>query len=219
MIENFYTRIPQEGNRNKHSIFELPFRMLGIGPSGSGKTNAALNILKSMNGIFVDVTVVTKNSSEPLYQFLKDKLKEMCILCEGIENTPQVDSFDKAYPHLVIFDDMINEKNQKAIVEFYVRARKLNVSVLYLSQSFYQTPKMIRQNVGYLFIKKLSSMNDLARIIRECSLTESKEEVLEMYKLSTKDKFGWLMIDLQKSRYLNGFELIKDVNATTEDDD
>jgi len=94
-IVNFYTRIPKETDEQKHDIFELPFRMLIIGPSGSGKTNGALNIIKSLNGIFVDVTIITRNSNEPLYQYLKEKLKEQCNIFEGIENTPAVDTFDK----------------------------------------------------------------------------------------------------------------------------
>ena len=67
---------------------------------------------------------------------------------------------------------------------------------------------MIRKNIGYLIIKKLSSLNDLARIIKECSITESKESVLQMYKDSTKEKFSWLLIDLIKSKFYNGFNEI-----------
>jgi len=186
--------------------------MLVIGPSGSGKTNAALNIIRSLNDIFVDITVITKNSAEPLYEYLKHKLKDQCSIHDGIESTPSVDSFDKKDRHLIIFDDMVLEKNQKAIIDYYIRARKQNCSVMYLSQSFYQTPIMIRKNIGYLVIKKLSSANDLVRIIKESSITESKESLMEMYKDCTKDKFSWLLIDLEKSRYYNNFDLIKDSN-------
>lgn len=212
-IVNFYTRIPKDGNDEpKHPVFSLPFRMLVIGPSGSGKTNAALNIIRSLNDIFVDITVITKNSAEPLYEYLKHKLKDQCSIHDGIESTPSVDSFDKKDRHLIIFDDMVLEKNQKAIIDYYIRARKQNCSVMYLSQSFYQTPIMIRKNIGYLVIKKLSSANDLVRIIKESSITESKESLMEMYKDCTKDKFSWLLIDLEKSRYYNNFDLIKDSN-------
>jgi len=212
-IINFYQRLPQSNDEEeKHPIFDLPFRMLVIGPSGSGKTNAALNIIKSLNNIFTDITIITKNSAEPLYEFLKNKLKDQCNIYDGIEQTPSVDSFDKREKHLVIFDDMVLEKNQKPIVDYYIRARKQNCSVMYLSQSFYQTPIMIRKNIGYLVIKKLSSANDLSRIIKETSISETKESLMEMYKLATKEKFSWLMINLEKSRYYKDFELIKDSN-------
>jgi len=207
-IINFYQKIPGKDDKIKHPIFEIPFRLLVIGASGSGKTNAALNIIKSLNGIFVDVTIVTKNSSEPLYTYLKEKLKEQCNLYDGIENTPSLDKYDKNDHHLIIFDDMVSETNQKSIIEYFIRARKLNCSVMYLSQSFYQTPILIRRNIGYLVIKKLSSMNDLARIVKECSLTESKEFVMSLYNEATKEKFSWLMLNLEKSRYYSGFEMI-----------
>ena len=88
---------------------------------------------------------------------------------------------------------------------------------MYISQSFYHTPIMIRKNIGYLIIKKLSSMRDLARIIADCSLTETKEEILKMYKEATKNKFGFLLIDLQASKYYQNFELIKDCNNNIDD--
>ena len=47
-----------------------------------------------------------------------------------------MDTFDKDLQHLVIFDDMVLEKKQKAMSEMYIRGRKRGISVCYLSQSF-----------------------------------------------------------------------------------
>jgi len=212
-IINFYEKIQNNNNDDmKHDIFDLPFRMLIIGPSGSMKTNCALNVIKSLNGFFVDVSIITKNSQEPLYQYLKTRLKDQCFLYDGIENTPAVDSFDKQDRHLIIFDDMVNEKYQNAIIEYFIRARKQNCSTIYISQSFYQTPIMIRKNIGYLIIKKMSSTQDLKRIVNETSMSITTDFLLQLYKDAVKNQANWLLCDLQKSRYYNGFELIHDCN-------
>jgi len=216
-IVNFYTQIPSDEDETKHPIFDLPFRMLIIGPSGSGKTNAVLNVIKSLNGVFTDVSVITKNSQEPLYQLLKDKLKDMCNLYDGIEHTPSVDSFDKKDKHLIIFDDLVTCDDQNAVVEYFIRARKQNCCVIYISQSFYQTPIMIRKNIGYLLIKKLSSVKDLTRIISETSITLDKNQLKQMYQNATREKFNWLMVNLEKSLYYSGFTLIYDANSEAND--
>lgn len=208
-IRNFYKMIKKnDENEPQHPIFELPFRMLIIGASGSGKTNAALNIIKSLNGFFVDVSVITKNANEPLYELLQAKLKDLCHIYEGVENSPPLDEFDKKDRHLIIFDDLVNEseRNQKPVIEYFIRARKQNCTVMYLSQSFYQTPILIRRNINFLVIVKLSSVNDLARIIKECALTETKDQLMGMYKEATSVQMRWLMIDMKNTKYYYGFE-------------
>jgi hypothetical protein len=65
---------------------------------------------------------------------------------EGMENIPPLDKMDKDVSHLVCFDDLVLAKNQSAIENYYIRARKLNCSVVYLSQSYFRIPKIIRNN-------------------------------------------------------------------------
>ena len=53
---------------------------------------------------------------------------------------------------LVIFDDYVCEKNQRQIVDYFVQGRHKNCSVIYLSQSFYKTPRDIRLNCSHYCI-------------------------------------------------------------------
>ena len=69
-----------------------------------------------------------------------------------MQNTPDLDKFDKKENHLVIWDDLVLEKNLKPVEEYYIRARKLNCSVIFLSQSYFQIPKIIRSNCSDMAI-------------------------------------------------------------------
>ena len=50
---------------------------------------------------------------------------------------------------LVIFDDYVCEKNQNKIIDYFIQGRHKNCSVVYLSQSFYKTPRDIRLNCSH----------------------------------------------------------------------
>lgn len=207
-IENFYKKsgmskylIRQDNpNLHLHNISVLPFRMVVVAPSGSGKTNFILNMLQKFSagkGTFNTITIITKNKQEPLYEWLEDKTKKTVKILEGIENIPKLDSFNKQDQHIVIFDDLVLEKDQKKMNEFYIRGRKKGISVCYLSQSFFKIPKVIRTNCNYFVILKLSGKRDLNLILSEFELGVSKQELMDMYEYATKDKFNVLLIDVE----------------------
>ena len=104
---------------------------------------------------------------------------------------------------------MINDlKSFPVISEIYTRGRKRSISTIFLSQSYFSTPKIIRQNITYCIILKLGGTRDINSILRECSVGISKEELLSMYNISTKKKFDVLVINLEKSgneRYRHNF--------------
>lgn len=207
-IENFYKKsgmskylIKQDNpNLHLHNLSVLPFRMVVVAPSGSGKTNFILNMLQKFSagkGTFNTITIITKNKQEPLYEWLEDKTKKTVKILEGIDNIPKLDSFNKEDQHIVIFDDLVLEKDQKKMNEFYIRGRKKGVSVCYLSQSFFKIPKVIRTNCNYFVILKLSGKRDLNLILSEFELGVSKQELMDMYEYATKDKFNVLLIDVE----------------------
>ena len=57
---------------------------------------------------------------------------------------------------------------------------------MFLSQSYYNTPKNIRQNINYCIILKLGGTRDINSILRECSIGISKEQLLYMHNKATK---------------------------------
>jgi len=205
-IINFYERIPKDmldnaENPNKHlHNLSLPFRMVIVAPSGSGKTNFLVNLIYLFScgekGTFEDITIITKNKDEPLYNFLVKKCPSIAIK-EGIEHLPQLDKFDKKVNHLVCFDDLQLMKNQEGIMNYYIRARKKNCSVIYLAQNYYQVPKVVRCNCSYLVILKLSGARDARMILSELGLGLNREELQQIYEYATQEKFSPLVVDME----------------------
>jgi ABC-type dipeptide/oligopeptide/nickel transport system ATPase component len=224
---NYYEKIKNVNkiynpNYNKHKI-KIPFRALIIGSSGSGKTNTILNLLKEMNGTFSSIDIYTRQPDEPLYKHLLEVYKknhtigeeEALNIHEGIMDLKPLNEYDETKNHLVIFDDMILEKNLKQVAEYYIRCRKKGVSVIFLSQSYYlndQNWKIIRRQANYIIIKKINSVKELMAIIKDYSLDVSKEEFLKMYEDITKEnKFNFLMVDLDEEpekRFRKNYDVI-----------
>jgi len=208
LIENLYEKIPKElldkvdnPNFNLHRL-KLPFRMCIVAPSGSGKTNFLVNLLSIMSsgkGTFASIHIITKNADEPLYKWIQSK-SDQIIIKEGISNTPDLDKFDKQLNHLVVWDDLILSKNLSMVENYYIRARKLNVSVIFISQSYFKIPKIIRNNCSYMVLLKLSGNREVNMILSEFGLGVSKEQLIALYEFATREKFSPLLIDLEADK-------------------
>jgi hypothetical protein len=223
VLLDWYKEIPKKFLLKQHNPnFEIhgiktPFRMLIIGGSGAGKTQTFLNILHNFGNTFNNIYIITKNKDEPIYNYLEDKLGDKGLtITEGISSAPDLDKFDKEEQSLIVLDDLVLEKNQKAIEEFFIRARKLNCSLIYISQSYYAVPRIIRQNLTYLVIKRLNTLKDLFRILQEYSLGVDKKQIKEIYDSATKaNKQDFLLVDLEEApenRFRKNFNEIFDIS-------
>ncbi len=217
-ICNVYEKIPKnmlDDAPNPHyniHKFKIPSRFIVVAPSGSGKTNFLINLLATFSakpGTFHSICIVTRNKDEPLYNFLASKHDDIKIV-EGLQNTPLLDKYDKHLNHVLVFDDLVLSKSLDKVAEYYIRARKKNVTCLFLSQTFYGIPKIIRLNANYMIILKLSNTRDSNAILREMSLGLTKEQLIAIYEYATKEKFSPLIIDLDcsepKEKFRKGFQ-------------
>ena len=121
-----------------------------IGSSGSGKTNALLNLISQQD----DSDLYEKDLSEAKYEFLIKKredagikhLNDLKAFIEGSNTMDNVyENIDEYSPTrrkkiLIVFDDMIadimtNKKFQAVVKELFVRCRKLNISLVFITQS------------------------------------------------------------------------------------
>jgi len=202
-IVNFYEIIPKKylddvenPNYHLHHI-EIPFRMCVAAPSGSGKSNFVINLIRVFSagiGTFADITIVTRNKDEPLYNWLAGQSDNIHIV-EGIQNNPKLDDFDKKYNHLLIWDDLVLSKNLDTVTEYYIRARKKNVSLMFLSQSYVDIPKMIRKNSTYLILFDLGgSKREQDYIMKEWSGELERDELRLIYNDATSEKLCPLII-------------------------
>lgn len=222
-IVNMYERIPkifldnvENPNFNLHHL-KIPFRMCIVAPSGSGKTNFLINLLHLFsqgNGTFSSIHIITRNKDEPLYKWITSVCDQI-VIKEGLHHTPKLDDYDKDKNHLVVWDDLVLSKDLSMVEQYYIRARKLNVSVIFISQSFFRIPKMIRNNCNYMIILKLSGNREVNVILSEFGLGVNKEELLKIYEYATAEKFSPLIIDMDEDkslRFRKGFLEIIDID-------
>ena len=207
-IINMYDRMPKDfldsvdnPNFELHNL-KLPFRMCVVAPSGSGKTNFLVNLLHLFScgskGTFSTIDIITRNKDEPLYKWITSQCESIRIN-EGLSHTPKLDDFDKTKNHLVVWDDLVLSKDLSMVENYYIRARKLNCSVIFISQSYFKIPKIIRNNCSYMVLLKLSGNREVNLILSEFGLGVTKEELLDFYEYATKEKFSPLIIDMEES--------------------
>jgi len=227
-IRNFYEKIPKHfldkvsnPNFNLHKL-KIPMRTCIVAPSGSGKTNFLVNLIEIFSrgeGTFQSISIITRNKDEPLYRWLQT-LSDAIVVKEGLSNTPSLDKFDKEYNNLVVWDDLVLSKSLEKVEEYYIRARKLNVSVIFISQSYFRIPKIIRNNCSYMVLLKLSGQREINVILSEFGLGVSKDELIKIYEYATAQKMSPLVIDLEAQpldRFRKGLDHIIDYHKLIDD--
>ena len=76
---------------------------------------------------------------------------------------------NKNRKRLIVFDDMIagmlsNKKLSKTVTELFIKGRKLNVSLVFIAQSYVAVPKHIRLNSRHYFIMKILNKRELQQV-------------------------------------------------------
>jgi len=216
---NFYNLTKSSPSINpqykEHGI-KVPFRMLIAAPSGSGKTNALLNLLIAFDKTFHEIIICVKSGDEPLYQLVLDRLKNVKLYENGevppIEDYSQLKDgklkrIDKLQ-RLIVFDDLVLDHGANIkIKEYYIKARKLGFSMCYISQSYYQTPKMIRDNCQYFILGRNLLKKDLRMILQLFPSNLNLDELTFLYNDLTKEPLDVINIDIENRiirRNING---------------
>ena len=61
--------------------------------------------------------------------------------------------------------DMINNKKLNPVVtELFIRGRKLNISISFITQSYFKMPKDVRLSSRHFFIMKIPNKSELQQI-------------------------------------------------------
>ena len=174
-------------NKKENKDNDWPFRMLIIGPSGSGKTNTLLHLINHFHPID-KIYLYAKDTDEKKYQFLINKREQA-----GIKNLNDPHAFieysndmndvlddindynkNRDKKVLIIFDDMIadimrSEKFKAIVKELFIRCRKLNISVVFITQSHFRTAKDARLNSTHYILMKTGNKKELKSIAKENS--------------------------------------------------
>lgn len=210
---NFYDLIPKvekkiNPNYATHGI-DLPFRMLIAAPSGSGKTNQLMNLIAHMDKTFHEIIICVKSADEPLYEMMINKLKNIVVYESGEvpplsqyskidDKTKRLKRLDKKQ-RLIVFDDLITDRRANQIAsEYYIKGRKLGFSMCYIGQSFYQIPKLIRDNCQIFLLGRNLLKRDLKLILSTFPTEITLDEFVDLYHYLTPENLDTVLINIDK---------------------
>ena len=100
----------------------------------------------------------------------------------------------------IVFDDMIadimtNKRFQAIIKELFIRCRKLNISLVFITQSYFSVPKEVRLHSTHYLIMKIHSRKELQNIAINHSADIDYRDFLRIYRNCTTEPYSFLTID------------------------
>ena len=101
---------------------------------------------------------------------------------------------------LIVFDDMIadiltNKKFQQILEELFIRSRKINISLVFISKSYFSVPKNVRLNCMHYYIMKISNQIELSNIAQNHTSDIVYKDFLKMYCNYTKKTYDFFTIE------------------------
>ena len=212
-FDNYTNENKIEQNSKWPYISDHPYRILIVGGSGSGKTNALLNLIHNQPDID-KIYLYAKDPYERKYQYLINKREKV-----GIDhfNDPRVfieysndmqdvykntDDYNpgKKRKILIVFDDMIadminNKKLNPVVTELFITGRKLNISIVFITQSYFKVPKDVRLNSTHFFIMKIPNKRELQQIALNHSSDIDFKDFMKIHKKCTAEPYSFLVND------------------------
>ena len=178
-FDNYTNENKTECNSKWPYIPDHPYRILIVGGSGSRKTNALLNLINNQPDID-KIDLYAKGPYEAKYQYLISKHEKVGLnhfkdpkACIEYSNDMQgvyknIEDYNpgKKRKVLIVFDDMIadminNKKLNPVVTELFIRGRKLNISIVFITESYFKVPKDVRLNSTHCFIMKIPNKREL----------------------------------------------------------
>ena len=94
-----------------------------------------------------------------------------------------------------IADMLSNKKLNPIVTELFIRGRKLNISIIFIIQSYFAVPRNIRLNSTHYFVMKIPNKIELQQIVINHSLDIDIQDVLNLYKRCTAKPYSFLVTD------------------------
>ena len=107
---------------------------------------------------------------------------------------------DKENQILIVFDDMITDmihikKLNSIVTELFIRGRNLNISLVFITQSYFKAPKDVRLNTSHFFITKITNKRELQQIAINYSPDINTKDFANIYIKCTAEPYFVLVID------------------------
>ena len=109
-------------------------------------------------------------------------------------------NLDKENKTLIVFDDMIadmihNKKLNSIETELFITGRKLNTSVVFITQSYFKVPKNVRLNTSHFFIAKIPNKRELQQIAINHLSDINTKDFTNIYRECTAESYSFLVND------------------------
>ena len=202
----------KEHNPNWPEKLDYPYTKLIAGGSGSGNTNTLLNLINQPDiGI---IFCYARDPFEAKYQLPINKRESIVLkyLNDSKAFTEYSNHIDDIYKdieeynlnkqrkELIVFDDLIacmlsNKKLNPIVTELFITGRKLNMSLLIITQSCFAVPKNVRLNSAHYFIMKIPNKRECQHIAFHHSSDIDFQDFMNLYKRCAAKPYSFLVID------------------------
>ena len=95
----------------------------------------------------------------------------------------------------MIADIIKNKKLNSIVTELFIRGRKLNISLVFITQSYFKVPKDVRLNTTHSFISKIPNKRELQQIVINHSLDISTKHFENIYRKCTAEPYSFFVSD------------------------
>ena len=107
---------------------------------------------------------------------------------------------DKENKILIIFDDMIadmidNKKLNSIVTKSFIRGRKLNISLVFITQWYFKVPKDDRLNTTHFFISKIPNKREIQKTAINHSSDFSVKDLINIYRKCTAESYSFFVND------------------------
>ena len=202
-----------EHNSKWPYIPDHPYRILIVDGSGLGKTNALLNSICNQPESY-KIYLYAKDPYEAKYQYLINKREKV-----GLDHYDDPKAFmeysndmQDVYKNIedynpgknckvsIVFDDMIadminNKKLNPIVTGLFIRGRKLDISIVFIIQSYFKVPKDVRLSSTHLFIMKILNKRELQQIALNHSSDIDFKDFMKIFKKHTAEPYYFLVND------------------------
>ena len=196
--------------------------MLIIGPSGSGKTNTLLHLINNLHPTD-KIYLYAKDLAEPKYEYLINRREQAGIKNLNhpkavIEYSNDMDDViddinnynkNRNKKVLIVFGDMIalivfgdmiadieyNKNFKQIIKELFYRVCKINVSIVFITQSYFRALKDARLNSTHYILMKIGNKKELKSIAEEKSGNLEYKDFLKMYNYCIREPYSFMTVD------------------------
>ena len=96
------------------------------------------------------------------------------------------DNTDEEHKILIVFDDIVadminNKKLNSVTTDLFIRGRKLNISLIFITQSYFKVVKDVRLNSTHFLIMKIPNKKELRQLALNHSLDINSKELIKIY--------------------------------------